>query len=118
VKKMKLSIVKRFAWVLCLSSIAVIFSACGEGSVNVHYVFDNQSNYTISITLDKEYLIKDNEGKFVSSGSKTFSVRDNEKREVDVKSSSVSFSWSAHSENDNSNIYCVVGQNKATFRNR
>jgi len=116
-RKMKLSIIKRFAGVLCLLSIAVIFSACGEGSINIPYVFDNQSNYTVYITLSKEYLNKGSDGKFTSSGSKTFSVSGNSKREVDVYSSSVDFSWTTYNESDNGSVYCVVRQNKATFRN-
>jgi len=116
-RKMKLPIVKKFAGLLFLLSITVIFSTCGDGSINVPYVFDNQSDYTIYVTLDKEYSTKGSDGKFTSSGSNAFSVGGNSKTEVDVYSSSVDFSWTTYYESDNGYVYCVVSKNKATFRN-
>jgi len=110
--------IKSFAGVLCLLGIAVIFSACSEDSIYIAYTFNNQSNYTIYVTLSKEYSTKDSEGKHTSSGSKSISVSSNSKTEVDINAQSVDFSWTTYYESDNASVYCVVSNSKATFKNR
>jgi len=117
-RKMKLPIMKSFAGVLCLLGIAVIFSACGDGSVNIPYIFENQSNYTVYITLSKEYSTKDSDGKLTASGSNTITVNGNSNKEVEITSKSVDFSWTTSNESNNSSVFCVVSGNKATFKNK
>jgi len=109
---------KSVAGILYLLVVAAIFSACGPGSINVPYVFDNQSNYTIYITLSKEYYIRGSDDKLVPSGSKTFSVSGNTKSERQVYSNAIEFSWTTYNESDNGFVYCIVDGNKATFKNR
>ena len=123
-RKMQFTHIKRFIGIVCLLSIAVIFSACG-GTYSIEYTFDNQSSKTIYVTLDRLYETKikvstenGEKTEYVKSESKTLSVFSGAESEVYVQSESVNFSWTCQYESDNINIYCVVSQNKATFKNR
>jgi len=111
----KLNHIKSLFWLL---GIAVIISACGNGAINIPYTFVNQSDYTVYITLSKEYFTRDSEGTLVASGSNTLTVSGNSEIKIDIYSKAVDFSWTTYYENDNSSVYCEVSQNKATFKNR
>ena len=122
-RKTKFAHVKRFAGVLCLLGIAVIFSACDIPPTNIEYTFNNESSYEISVTLNEIYKTKnynatEDRNEYVSSESKTLSVSSGSESTVYIDSESVNFSWTSLSEDYNKNIYCVVSQNKATFKNR
>ena len=114
-RKIKFTPIKRFAGILCLLGIAVIFSTCGNYSI--WYTFDNQSSRTIYVTLSEEYSYKIND-EYVKSDTKELTVDNNSSKKILVNSNSVDFSWTAYNENDNQYIYCAVNQNQATFKNR
>jgi hypothetical protein len=101
--------------------IALTFSACEAFfPSNKKYTFDNQSNYTIYVTLNtvKNYQTKSGEEYYDSNTNEiTLYSGYSEPKEIYIESDPVDFSWTAYNETDNQYIKCEVDQGKATFTN-
>ena len=83
----------------------------------VSYKFDNQSAYSIYVTLDEKFQYKSGDS-YVDSNTRVFTLTTKSSQEVFIESTSVDFSWTAVTESLNNKIYCVVDENKATFKER
>jgi len=105
--------------------LTVLFSACSEDSYLFPYKFNNETQYTIYVTLDRNYKIntgdKENNETISNNVRIMLSGKDSPENDSAVSItvlgvSVLDFKWTAEHELDNVKIYSAVSGNSATFR--
>ena len=103
---------KKFVLVFCVLCAGFFCSCDGV----TEYTFENNSYYTIHITLSEPYKnVNSTEEKSTTS---PFTVYLREKKTVYIQRSDVDFTWTTNSAGDNSKVYCEINGSKATFNNQ
>jgi hypothetical protein len=101
------------AGVFFIAGVFLFFISCDSPwGEQWEYTFENQTQYYITISLNKSYRYQ-KEG---SDESRPFQVGSNASKKVYVKAGSVDFEWDSY--NSNRYIYPVTGGSKVTFKER
>ncbi|MDR2258610.1 MAG: hypothetical protein LBE14_05620 [Treponema sp.] len=107
-------------FIMCIS-IFFVFSACDASweetwGPDYEYKFDNQTQYSITVTLNKNYKLSKEGGE----ESRELNLSSKSSRTVYIKSDSVDFKWAASYYNSSYSryIYPVTDGSKVTFKER
>jgi hypothetical protein len=110
--------------VLCIAGVLaalVFFTACDTPLGGYwEYEFNNETSYTITVTLDESYKTSTDDDTEVNTAFNLYTKSSYSKssRTVYVKSGSVGFEWTANNSNNNRNIYPEKNGSKVTFKER
>jgi len=111
-------IFKKTGWLVACLLCTFVICSCDLES-NIEYVFDNNSSYTVQITLSQPHSTtkptKDYEPQKTSS---TLTVYTGNAVTVYVDNMNVDFQWTTSYAGDNPKVYCTTRGAKATFNDR
>jgi len=95
---------------------ALLCSSCGMKFGSYQYEFDNQTQYSIYVTVDEEYKLSTDENALEHTGQ--FYLYANTTQILySVSSDGLDFQWTASYWSNNRYIYTVEGS-KVTFKER
>ncbi|HCC37172.1 MAG TPA: hypothetical protein DEQ14_05920 [Treponema sp.] len=111
-------ILKKIGLALCL---LYIFGVCScDLESNIEYTFDNQSSYTVIISLSEPYKTsKPNPSEDYDPPKITNPLRvySGDSITIYVDNADMDFQWVTNSISDSAKIYCSASGARATFRN-
>jgi len=110
---------KKTGWLVACLLCTFVICSCGDLEKNIEYVFDNNSSYTVQITLSQPHSTsKPTKDYTPEKTSSTVTVYGGNSVTVYVDNTDVDFQWTTSYAGDNSKVYCTASGAKATFNNR
>jgi hypothetical protein len=107
--------------IMGISITAFVLSACAVPMGGFwEYVFDNQTQYHITVSLNKGYKLS-NEGLRIENEiwiNDDLAIYSGSSKTVYTEANSLGFEWTASSSDDNRHIYPEITGSKATFKER
>ena len=121
-----MNICKNFCLAVIIIFVCSLFAACGDSSSSYVFMFNNETQYTIYITVGSDYRIQGDE-EFTTHKKETRITVHAENNPIGENSSitiysskaeTLDFMWTTDSELLNKHIYSTVSGNTAFFRER